>query len=261
MQTIARYLGHSTLTTFVFVLVNILWVLSIGEFVGPQFGGILESILHERPMLSLEKLECPFLLSYGGQGTVVATVKNPYDEVHQYTVRFDTATYQPSDYQEGLTCTQLISVSPQQTAKVTCSVNHPQVETDSFMVIVDAYLERDSAERTNTLETLASSYEGRCIIQSSRLPPSLTQTRALLGSVGALVVLGWTFATWKYLGTISRTIVLIVGPLAWALVLLMGAFIGAHLPLLSLLMILVSVALILWIINRRLEKGTAGIIQ
>jgi hypothetical protein len=79
--------------------------------------------------------------------------------------------------------------------------------------------------------------------------------------VGALLVLGWIIATWKSLETISRTIILIIGPLAWALVLLMGTFIGAYLPLLSLLMMVVSIALMLWVVNRRLEKSTTGIIQ
>jgi hypothetical protein len=259
MQMITRYFGHSILTAIVFVLVNILWVLSTADLVGPQIGGeIYVSVINDTPHLVLERLECPFLVEHSGQTTVVATVKNPYDEVHQYIVYFRTATYKSGSFP---TCTQPISIPPQQTREASCIVNHPEVETDSFMVIVDAYLERDPAEEMNTPETLASSYEGLCIIQSGQLPPSAAQTRVLLGCVGALVVLGWTFFTWKYLGTASRAIVLIAGPLAWALVSLMGAAIGAYLPLLFLFVMVISIALILWIINRRLEKHTAGTIE
>lgn len=275
MQIIARCLKSRTSAVIAFVLVNIAWVLGIAQFVGPQIGGIFASFRPHSPLLELDKLACPFALTRDGYGKVVATVANPYDEPHGYTVTFYTATYQPDgyrdqpdddryppfDYQEELACEQKTSIPPKQTAEASCTVNRPDVETDSIMVIVYAYSDHDLSKGMAVYESYESSYKGLCHIQSNRPTISTTQAFALLASVVELLGIGWVFALWKYMGTISRTIVIVVGSLAWGLALLLLAFIGAYLPLLALLTIVISIALTLWIINRRLEKITTGIIQ
>jgi hypothetical protein len=149
---------------------------------------------------------------------------------------------------------QHIRIAPKQTAKASCVVSRPDIDTDSVNVRAYALSDHDTAG--GIAWSYESSYKGFCLIQSGRMSVSPLMIQALLASIGVLLAIGWVVATWQYIDPANQIILTIAGFLvflAWGFIAWLLASVNVYMLLLFLLIMGSAIAFTLWI-TRRIQK-------